>query len=64
MTKRHKLSKPSPYRKVVTSADKKRYHTKKEAENIAEVQMLQNPGLELFVYKGSDGGWYLTRQQR
>jgi hypothetical protein len=41
---------------------KTRYPSKKAAENIAEIQMLQKPGLELSVYQENDGGWYLTRR--
>lgn len=43
-------------------AGKTRYPNKKAAENVAEIQMLQNPGLELSVYQENDGGWYLTRR--
>ncbi len=64
MTRKHKLIKRSPYRKINSEEQtKKRYPTRKSAEDIAEVQMLQNPGLELFVYEGPDGGWYLTRRK-
>jgi hypothetical protein len=43
---------------------KTRYKNQKDAEKAAELQMLIVPGLELSVYQGADGGWYLTRKTR
>ncbi len=45
-------------------AGKRRFATKHQAEQAATEQMLLKPELELFVYKGLDGGWYLTRQSK
>ncbi len=42
---------------------KTRYRNKKDAEKAAEMQMLIVPSLELTVYQGIDGGWYLTRRK-
>ncbi len=39
---------------------KRRFPTKKAAENAAELGMLENQNLVLSVYRDIDGGWYLT----
>lgn len=62
MPRKNKASKRAPYRYVNNDANKTRYASKHAAERAAEIIMLQNMGLELSVYQGSDGGWYLTRQ--
>lgn len=63
MPRKNKNAKHVPYQLVNPEAGKRRFATKREAENAAEYQMLLQPGLELFVYKSElDGGWYLTRR--
>ncbi len=62
MPRKNKQTKHVPYRTVNNDAHKTRYASKNAAERAAEIIMLQNMGLELAVYQGSDGGWYLTRQ--
>ncbi len=42
---------------------KRRFATKQQAEAAAHEQMLLVSHLELYVYKGLDGGWYLTRKK-
>lgn len=63
MPRRKKPIEYIPPKPITSETPKKRYPTKKVAENIAEIQMLQNPGLELSVYQGDNGGWYLTRRK-
>ncbi|MGO3701741.1 MAG: hypothetical protein ACTJG2_00915 [Candidatus Saccharimonadales bacterium] len=63
MPRRNKAPKHSPYRPSVSSRQKTRFASKKQAEDAAERQMLLKPELELFVYREIDGGWYLTRKQ-
>jgi hypothetical protein len=41
---------------------KVRYPNKAAAEKAAEERMLLFPQLDLSVYQGLDGGWYLTRR--
>ncbi len=62
MPRRHKPVKHTPFQPVNNEGAKKRYPTKAAAEKAAEIAMLQRMGLELTVYQGLDGGWYLTRQ--
>ena len=62
MPRKNKSAKHIPFQFVNSEAGKTRYPTKRHAEEAAERQMLQNIGLELTVYQGTDGGWYLTRQ--
>lgn len=50
------------YQQPANDASKRRFATKRQAEAAAEEQMLLKPELELYVYKGLDGGWYLTRK--
>ncbi len=64
MPRRHTPPKHTPFRFIDSEASKKRYPTKHAAEKAAELSMLQKPGLELSVYQGTDGGWYLTRRQK
>jgi len=61
MPRRHTPAKHTPYRPPENEKLKKRYPSKQVAENAAEIQMLQIPGLQLRVYQAPDGGWYLTR---
>lgn len=46
------------------STGKKRYGSKQQARERADILELQNPGLELDVYQDIDGGWYLTSVKR
>lgn len=64
MPRRNKPIKHIPYQPVNREANKVRYATKAAAENAAELRMLQNMSLELSVYQGSDGGWYLTSSKK
>ena len=41
---------------------KVRYPNKLAAERAAEERMLLHPELNLSVYQGLNGGWYLTRK--
>lgn len=50
-----------PYQPVDNDRAKTRYPSKQAAEKAAEERMLLHMGLELTVYQGLDGGWYLTR---
>ena len=45
---------------IKKSSPKRRFPTKKAAENAAELGMLENQNLVLSVYRDIDGGWYLT----
>lgn len=47
-----------------TETGKRRFATKRQAEDVAEHQMLLKPNLTLTVYKGLDGGWYLTSTKK
>jgi len=62
MPRRHKPAKHTPFHFASSEQNKTRYPTKQAAEKAAELSMLQKPDLELRVYQGIDGGWYLTRQ--
>lgn len=44
-------------------AGKRRFGTKAQAERAAAERMLLHPELTLSVYKGLDGGWYLTSKE-
>jgi hypothetical protein len=57
-------SKPHEYYTLPRQdAGKRRFATKVQAEAAAEERMLLDPKLQLYVYKGLDGGWYLTRKE-
>ncbi len=63
MPRRNNNTKHTHYQPVNREVGKKRFPTKRQAEDAAEHQMLLSPDLELFVYKSDlDGGWYLTRK--
>ncbi len=64
MPRRNKPAKHIPYRPVNREVNKVRYATKAAAESAADLRMLQNMSLELSVYQGSDGGWYLTSSSK
>ncbi|MEI6237610.1 MAG: hypothetical protein WCP03_03360 [Candidatus Saccharibacteria bacterium] len=50
---------------ISTCVSKKRYRSESEALKTAEIQMLQNSGLELSAYKcDTCGFWHLTRSKR
>jgi rubrerythrin len=49
----------------ILCVSKKRHKSENEALKTAEIQMLQNSGLELSVYKcDTCGFWHLTRSKR
>lgn len=48
------------YKASTASKQKRRFATRKQAEEAAEYSMLLNPNLELYVYREINGGWYLT----
>jgi hypothetical protein len=50
-----------PFEPVNNDRAKVRYPNKLAAERAAEERMLLHPDLNLTVYQGLDGGWYLTR---
>lgn len=57
-------SKPHDYYSAPrTDAGKRRFATKRQAEEAAREQMLLKLDLQLYVYKGLDGGWYLTSKE-
>ncbi|MDN5819323.1 MAG: hypothetical protein L0H36_02155 [bacterium] len=56
---RQKQTPQTPFRFIAPEDNKTRYKNKHEAERVAEIAMLQNPGLALDVYH-TNGGWYLT----
>lgn len=53
--------KHTPFTMVNNDQHKKRYPSRETAEKAAEERMLLDMTLELTVYQGLDGGWYLTR---
>jgi len=63
MPRKNKPVKHTPFQFVNNEAGKTRYPSRQAAEKAAELRMLQNMSLELSVYRGSDGGWYLTRSK-
>ncbi len=60
MPRRHKPIKHTPYQPAANESGKKRYPSKQAAQKAADLAMLQRQNLELSVYQGIDGGWYLT----
>ena len=64
MPRRNKSIKHTRYKQVENERYKTRYPTKDAAESAAEIRMLQVPNLELGVYQGADGGWYLTHSRK
>lgn len=60
MPRKHKPIKHTRYTIALSEGGKTRYATERAAKEAAELRMLQNMSLELSVYQGSDGGWYLT----
>ena len=62
MPRKNKSPKHVPFQFAQGSGDKRRFATKKQAEQAAEDQMLLKPDLLLYVYQDIDGGWYLTRK--
>ena len=64
MPRRNKTQSNKPFSFYISCLSKKRYKSEKEALNVAEIQMLQNIGLELSVYKcDTCKYWHLTRQK-
>ena len=63
MPRRHKPIKHIPYQPATNESGKKRYPSKQAAEKAAELGMLRDMQLELSVYQGQDGGWYLTSRK-
>lgn len=60
MPRRNNTPKHVPFKIINREANKQRYSSKLAADKAVEIFMLQKPGLSLGVYKGNDGGWYLT----
>ena len=56
--------KHTPFSMPNNDRAKVRYSSQKAAERAAEERMLLHPNLELSVYQGLDGGWYLTRSNK
>ncbi len=63
MPRRNRPIKHTPYQPPENEQAKMRYPTKRAAEQAAEIRMLQTPNLELTVYQGTNGGWYLTSRE-
>ena len=53
-----------PYQPPNQETGKRRFATKLLAEAAAEEQMLLKVDIVLYVYRGLDGGWYLTRKEK
>lgn len=64
MPRRHKPTKHTPYRPAINESSKKRYPSEQAAQKAADLAMLQKQGLELSVYQGINGGWYLTSKPK
>jgi hypothetical protein len=64
MPRRNNSPKHTPFSFVRREVNKQRYVSEILALRAAETAMLQKPDLTLTVYKGSDGGWYLTRKTK
>lgn len=56
--------KHTPFSMPNNDKAKVRYPSKNAAEKAAEERMLLHMNLELSVYQGRDGGWYLTSTQK
>lgn len=62
MPKKNKSQKHKPFIFHMSCLSKNRYKTENEALKTAEIQMLQNTGLELSAYKcDTCKFWHLTR---
>lgn len=64
MPRRHKPAKHARFTPANNESKKVRYASKQAAEKAADLRMLMHPDLELAVYQGTDGGWYLTSQAK
>lgn len=53
-----------PLRIRTNTPTKRRFATKRQAEQAAEERMLLTPNLTLSVYRELDGGWYLTSSKK
>lgn len=63
MPRKNKSKPHTPYNPGKNDRNKRRYPSKLAAEKSAELAMSINHSLELSVYRGLDGGWYLTSNQ-
>lgn len=63
MPRKNNIRPHRPYQPSAGEQGKTRYATRRQAEQTAAERMLLEPRLELHVYRGLDGGWYLTRRQ-
>lgn len=63
MARKNRTAPHIPFKGLVQDQSKRRFATRRQAEAFAEERMLLVPNLELHVYKGLDGGWYLTRNR-
>jgi len=62
MPRRNKSQKNNPFISYESCHNKRRYINEKDAQKIAELQMLENMSLELSVYKcDACKFWHLTR---
>lgn len=60
MPRKNKTRPHTPYQATKNDQNKRRYSSRLEAEKSAKLTMTIKPDLELSVYRGLDGGWYLT----
>ena len=60
MPRRNRNIPHKTYKASAASKQKRRFATRKQAEEAAEYSMLLNPNLELYAYREINGGWYLT----
>jgi hypothetical protein len=64
MPRKHKPIKHTPFQFAQNESGKKRYPSKQAAEKAADLRMVEYPNLQLEVYRGIDGGWYLTSKPK
>lgn len=64
MPRKNNIKPHMPYQPPNQETGKRRFATKLLAEAAAEEQMLLKVDIILYVYRGLDGGWYLTRKEK
>lgn len=60
MPRRNKTPRHKTFNPIQVETSKRRFATKRQAEDAAKERMLFTPNLQLSVYREIDGGWYLT----
>lgn len=64
MPRKNKSIPHTPYRHANNDKNKRRFSSHTAATKAAEYAMLMSPSLNLDVYRGLDGGWYLTSKEK